>query len=259
MTNEISINWNKNQSTERPIFEMFDDSEFESIQQEAMALYGEACYVQESYEEYILEASENNEPNVAQSVVRLIKNLIGRFVRAIGRFLANHACKKAVAYFGESENRKYVKMYTRNKWPIKKGDPGYTLMAAVFRMNLIMRHIVFYKSIMETNDPKELEKKLKNFNLLTSDTGHFTITDVTPEGYFNYLDKMFVGDTINGSGMTLKDVIKTLEKFNTDWTPFDSKDSKMVKMITTDIKSFAQFQSELLEAYKFFKSDNKEK
>jgi hypothetical protein len=59
MTNEVSINWNKNQSTERPIFEMFDDSEFESIQQEAMALYGEACYVQESYEEYILEAAEN--------------------------------------------------------------------------------------------------------------------------------------------------------------------------------------------------------
>lgn len=259
MTNEISINWNNNQSTERPIFEMFDDSEFESIQQEAMALYGEACYVQESYEEYILEAAKSDEPSTAQSVGRLIKNLIDRFIRAIGRFLTNQACKKAVAYFGESKNRKDVKAYTEYKWPIKKCDPEYTLAAAVFRMNLIMRHIVFYKSIMETNDPKELEKKLKNFNLITSDTGHFTITDVTPNEYFKYLDKMFIDGTVNGSGMTLKDVIKTLEKFNTYWSPFDSKDSKMVEMITTDIKSFAQFQSELLEAYKFFKSNNKEK
>ena len=40
---------------------------------------------------------------------------------------------------------------------------------------------------------------------------------------------------------------------------FDSKDSKIVEMITTDIKAFTQFQSELLEAYKFFKSNNEEK
>ena len=74
------------------------------------------------------------------------------------------------------------------------------------------------------------------------------------------LDNIFSQSGLNSisspNNKTLKDIIKTLEKFNTSWTPYDAqgKDSVVVKMVTNDIKAFAQFQSELLDAYKYFMS-----
>lgn len=261
MTNEISINWNKNQSAEEPIFEMFDDSEFESIQQDAMALYGEACYVQESYEEYILEATD--EPGIATNVVRLVKNLIGRFIRAIGRFMSNLTCKKAVAFFNDPARRTEVKSYMKTAWPLKKGDPGYTLLVAVLRMKLILKHVDAYEFIMKTpSDESEehIRAKLGEMNLGVADTGHFVITGVTREKAIRIIDKMFGRDGIDNSGKTLKDIIHMLEGFNTFWSPYDKdgKNSVVVKMVTTDIKAFAQFQSELLEAYRFFSTVEKD-
>ena len=257
MTNEVSINWNKNQSAERPIFEMFDDSEFESIQQEAMALYGEACYVQESYEEYILEAAENEKHTngVLKSTVNLVKNLIGRFIRAITRFMANHQCKKAVEFFNDAKNRSMAKDYIKANWKLEKTDPGYAFIQAVLVMKALLKHVSSYEKIFKANNKDELITSLGNdpFGGI-NDTTHFAITDVTPQKIGAFIDSCFSGNGIYGSDKTLNDIIHQLEKFNTSWTPYDAKgkDSPVVKMITNDIKAFATFQSRLLTAYKFF-------
>lgn len=269
MTNEVSINWNKNQSMERPIFEMFDDSEFESIQQEAMALYGEACYVQESYEEYILEAAENEKQTngVLKSTVNLIKNLIGRFIRAITRFMANHQCKKAVEFFSRKTMMNYnVRSYIEDSWPLPKTDPGYKLLYAAVRITIIQRHVEFYEAIMNIDKTNidSFKAKFEKYNLGTNDATDFSIINENNlnerKHALRFLDNTFSqsgSHSISSSNnKTLKDIIKTLEKFNTSWTPYDAegKDSVVVKMITNDIKAFAQFQSELLEAYKYFTS-----
>ena len=266
MRNEVSINWNKNQSTERPIFEMFDDSEFESIQQEAMALYGEACYVQESYEEYILEAAKNNNDTngVLKSTVNLIKNLIGRFIRAITRFMANHQCKKAVEFFSRGTMMNYnVRSYIEESWPLAKTDPGYKLLHAAVRIRIIQRHVEFYEAIMNTDKTNinSFKAKFEKYNLGTNDATDFSIVDENNRNaVLRFLDNTFSQSGSHSisspNNKTLKDIIKTLEKFNTSWTPYDAegKDSVVVKMITNDIKAFAQFQSELLEAYKYFTS-----
>ena len=266
MTNEVSINWNKNQSTERPIFEMFDDSEFESIQQEAMALYGEACYVQESYEEYILEAAENEKKTngVLKSTVNLIKNLVGRFIRAITRFMANHQCKKAVEFFSDKTMmHSTVRSYIEDSWPLPKTDPGYKLFHAAVRIRLIQRHVDFYEAVLNINESNfEITKaKIEKMHLYANAATEFSITDENNRNaVLRLLDDVFSQSGLNSisssDNKTLKDIIKTLEKFNTFWTPYDAegKESSVVKMITNDIKAFAQFQSELLEAYKYFMS-----
>lgn len=269
MTNEVSINWNKNQSTERPIFEMFDDSEFESIQQEAMALYGEACYVQESYEEYILEAAENEKQvnGILKSTINLVKNLIGRFIRAITRFMANHQCKKAVEFFGGKTMINYnVRRYIEESWPLPKTNPGYKLLYAAVRITIIQHHVEFYETMsnMNKSNIESSKAKLKKLNVGTNDTTDFSIMNENNLNERNsalrFLDHTFSqsgSHSINSpNNKTLKDIIKTLEKFNTSWTPYDAegKSSPIVKMITNDIKAFAQFQSELLEAYKYFMS-----
>ena len=266
MTNEVSINWNKNQSTEKPIFEMFDDSEFESIQQEAMALYGEACYVQESYEEYILEAAENEKQTngVLKSTVNLIKNLVGRFIRAITRFMTNHQCKKAVKFFSDKTMmHATVRSYIEDSWPLPKTDPGYKLFHAAVRIRLIQRHVDFYEAVLNINESNfEITKaKLEKMQLYANDATEFSIVDENNRNaVLRLLDDVFSQSGLNSisssDNKTLKDIIKTLEKFNTFWTPYDAegKESSVVKMITNDIKAFAQFQSELLEAYKYFVS-----
>ena len=266
MTNEASINWNKNQSTERPIFEMFDDSEFESIQQEAMALYGEACYVQESYEAYILEAAENEKQvnGILKSTINLVKNLIGRFIRAITRFMANHQCKKAVKFFSDKTMmHATVRSYIEDSWPLPKTDPGYKLFHAAVRIRLIQRHVDFYEAVLNINESNfEITKaKLEKMQLYANDATEFSIVDENNRNaVLRLLDDVFSQSGLNSisssDNKTLKDIIKTLEKFNTFWTPYDAegKESSVVKMITNDIKAFAQFQSELLEAYKYFMS-----
>lgn len=266
MTNEVSINWNKNQSTERPIFEMFDDSEFESIQQEAMALYGEACYVQESYEEYILEAAENEKHTngVLKSTVNLVKNLIGRFIRAITRFMANHQCKKAVEFFSRGTMMNYnVRSYIEESWPLPKTDPGYKLFRAAVRIRLIQRHVDFYEAVLNINESniESTKAKIEKMHLGANDATEFSIVDEdNRSAVLRLLDNIFSQSGLNSisspNNKTLKDIIKTLEKFNTSWTPYDAqgKDSVVVKMVTNDIKAFAQFQSELLDAYKYFMS-----
>lgn len=242
----------------KPIFEAFDESELEELNHEAMALYGEACYVQESYEEYILEAKDGG-PGILTSTARLIKNLIGRFVRAITRFMSNQTCKKAIKFFNDSNTRTKIKANIKMAWPLKKGeDPAYALMVAAFRMKLLLKHVEVYEFIMKTDsdDAELIRAKLGDMNLGVADTAHFKITGVTPEGCNRIIDKMFGSEGLDGGNKTLKDVIKTLEKFNSFWSPFDEdgKNSVVVKMVTTDIKAFAQFQKELLESYKFFKS-----
>ena len=266
MTNEISINWNKNQSTERPIFEMFDDSEFESLQQEALALYGEACYVQESYEAYILEAAENEKQvnGILKSTINLVKNLIGRFIRAITRFMANHQCKKAVEFFGGKTMINYnVRRYIEESWPLPKTDPGYKLFHAAVRIRVLQRHIDCYEAVLNMNESnvESTKAKLEKLDLGVADTMNFSIVDENNRNaVLRLLDDIFSQSGLNSinspNNKTLKDIIKTLEKFNTSWTPYDAegKSSPIVKMITNDIKAFAQFQSELLEAYKYFMS-----
>lgn len=269
MTNEVSINWNKNQSTERPIFEMFDDSEFESLQQEALALYGEACYVQESYEAYILEAAENEKQvnGILKSTINLVKNLIGRFIRAITRFMANHQCKKAVEFFGGKTMINYnVRRYIEESWPLPKTNPGYKLLYAAVRITIIQRHVEFYETMsnMNKSNIKSSKAKLEKLNVGINDTTDFSIMNENNLNERNsalrFLDHTFSqsgSHSINSpNNKTLKDIIKTLEKFNTSWTPYDAegKSSPIVKMITNDIKAFAQFQSELLDAYKYFMS-----
>lgn len=264
MTNEISINWNKNQSIERPIFEAFDESEFEDLQYEAMALYGEACCIEDSIQDYIMETaseakSDEPEIRVLPSVGRLIKNLVGRFIRAITRFMANQQCKKAVKFFNDTKNRSTVKDYIKANWKLEKTDPGYAFIQAVLSMKVLLKHVMAYEKIMKAKTPAELEASWGDTSFGNiSDTVHFAITDVTPQNIGVYIDKMFGGNGIYGSNKTLNDIIHQLEKFNTHWTPYDSKDSPIVKLITNDIKAFATFQSRLLTAYKFFSTVEKD-
>lgn len=259
MSNEIGINWKKGGvSQTQPLFEIPNDSEMDELFSESMALFGEACYVQEAYDEYILEAKDGG-PGILTSTARLIKNLIGRFVRAITRFMSNQTCKKAIKFFNDSNTRTKIKANIKMAWPLKKGeDPAYALMVAAFRMKLLLKHVEVYEFIMRTDcdDAELINAKLGDMDLGVADTGHFKITGVTPEGCNRIIDKMFGSEGLDGGNKTLKDVIKTLEKFNSFWSPFDEegKNSVVVKMVTTDIKAFAQFQKELLESYKFFKS-----
>lgn len=262
MTNEISINWNKNQRTERPIFEAFDEAALEDLQYEAMALYGEACYIEDSIQDYIMEAAsetKGNEPGVLTSVGRLIKNLVGRFIRAITRFMTNHQCKKAVEFFNDAKNRSMVKDYIKANWKLEKTDPGYAFMQAVVVMKVLLKHVSSYEKIFKAKNKDELIASLGDnpFGGI-NDTTYFAVTDVTPQKIGTFIDKMFGGNGIYGSDKTLNDIIHQLETFNTRWTPYDSKDSPVVKMITSDIKAFATFQSRLLTAYKFFSTVEKD-
>lgn len=260
MTNEIGINWKGSISEKAPLFQIPNESELDELFSESMALYGEACYVQEAYEEYITEAKDGG-PGALTNTVRLIKNLIGRFVRAITRFMANKTCQKAIYYLGGYIIGKVsIRDYIKENWPLKESDPGYTLLVAVFRMKLILKHVDVYEFLMKTNcnDPDKIRKKIEDIGLGVVDTGHFKITEVTLSGALKVYDQMFPRDKgINGSNKTLTDIIRTLEKFNTFWSPYDEegKDSPVVKMITTDIKAFAQFQKEIIESYRFFSSE----
>lgn len=262
MTNEIPINWNKNQSTERPIFEAFDEAELEDLQYEAMALYGEACYIEDSIQDYIMEAAsetKGNEPGVLTSVGRLIKNLVGRFIRAITRFMTNQSCKKAVKFFNDVKNRKTVFDYIRANWPLEKTDPAYALIQATLAMKVLLKHVTAYEKIFKAKNKDELIESLgKNPFGGINDTTSFAVLNVTPKAISAEIDKMFGENGIYGSNKTLNNIIHQLETFNTRWTPYDSNDSPVVKMITNDIKAFATFQSRLLTAYKFFSTVEKD-
>lgn len=237
MTNEVSINWNKNQSTESPIFEMFDDSEFESIQQEAMALYGEACYIQESYEEYILEAAENEKTKepVLRKIGLVIKSLIERFIRAIERFMANQACKKAIDFFSNHMNLVFV-----------------TTMSDSNEKKSKLRECtaIFYRILDITN---KLESgKMKDmtvgdiFNSLESMKQATLAKAFGKDGFFTYHN--------------MKRMIHVMEREKVRYTAaIETVDQEqIIQIYTTMIKQFAKLQTDFIECYKYF-SDMKNK
>lgn len=233
MTNEVSINWNKNQSTERPIFEMFDDSEFESIQQEAMALYGEACYVQESYEEYILEAAENEKTKepMLRKIGLTIKALIERFIRAIERFMKNQACNTAIKYFSNKKNMLYILGF------MPADDEG--------KKKLLKSVQTFYNLL-------EITKRFES-----NKTKDLTVADVFNVKFSQQkLTSAFTGDDAFFTYKNMKHIIHVMEKEKVRYTAaINTVDQESILNIyTTIIKKFAELQSDFIAAYKHIKS-----
>jgi hypothetical protein len=212
---------------------MFDDSEFESIQQEAMALYGEACYVQESYEEYILEAAENDKTKepMMRKIGLTIKALIERFIRAIERFMRNQACKSAISYFSNKKNMLYILQFMPaddegKKKLLKSVQTCYNILDVTKRF--------------ESNKMKDL-----------------TVADVFNMKFHQQkLTSAFTGDDAFFTYKNMKLIIHVMEREKVRYTAaMETVDQESILNIyTTMIKKFAELQSDFISAYKHIKS-----
>lgn len=236
MTNEIGINWKGSISEKAPLFQIPNESELNELFSESMALYGEACYVQEAYEEYITEASSDDsekEPKL-RKLGLMIKSLIDRFIRALKRFMTNQTCKKAIKFFSDKFNLTYV--LTQNK---------------------------------DEEHFKELTSSVATFSRLLEITNRFEsnkLKDLTVGDIFNNLPSMQKSLTkaFGEDGFftcdNMKHIIYVMEREKVRYTAsIETVDQeRIIDIYTAIIKKFATLQTDFIDAYKYF-SDMKEK
>lgn len=266
MTNEISINWNKNQSSVEPIFEAFDESELEELNHEAMALYGEACYIEDSIRDYVMEAADDSFDDISNTkhksnelkpmykrIAIVIKRLITNFINTVTRFIRSKTNKKAFDYFSKGFLSLTLKVSKYNNATPEFREHASNLCVLLTMFGELYMHSIQYRKLLKNLKlRKDFTLEFERSDIEVAKKPEYFATAVRKYGpYWSFANMREILNTLKEIE---KGVLPAIESFanNPNYEQFRDE-------IINDSKNFAKFQVGFNKEYKYFLYDSASK